>query len=176
MDSGEVAYCQLQLVAVGCLASGKSADMGLTTWWPSIALTMLLVSPASATLGGDAASVQADQAQMKAALKATTATPRFTVVESELPSGTLVRQYVSPGGLVFAVAWEGPSLPDLRQLLGTFFVQYVEAAKRPDGAAGTRVIQLPGLVVFSGGRMRAFLGRAYMPGSIPAGVSIDEIR
>jgi hypothetical protein len=34
------------------------------------------------------------------------------------PEGTSVRRYVSPAGKVVAVAWKGPVMPDLRQVLG----------------------------------------------------------
>jgi uncharacterized protein DUF2844 len=150
--------------------------MGLKAWRPGILLAMMVLSlPAWASLGGDDASVQADQAQMKATLRTTTPSPRFTLFEMQTPSGTSIREYVSPEGLVFAVAWEGPSLPDLQQLLGTYFSKYVEGTSR-DGGGGPRVVQLPGLVVFSGGQMRAFVGRAYLPQSIPNGVTLEQIR
>ena len=151
--------------------------MGLKAWRPGTLLAMLVLSvPAWASLGGDAASVQADQAQMKATLRTTTPSPRFTLFEMQTPSGTLIREYVSPGALVFAVAWEGPTLPDLQQLLGTHFEPYVDGTSRQEGGGGPRVVKLPGLVVFSGGQMRAFAGRAYVPQSIPSGVSLEEIR
>jgi len=139
-----------------------------------LALCLLAVCvPAAATLGEDAASVQADQAQMQGKLQITSA-GKFSVHEIQLPSGAAVKQYVSPAGMVFAVSWKGPSLPDLRQLLGRYFEQYVESARTQ--GAGPRAGQQPGLVVQSGGHMRAFFGRAYVPQMLPRGVLAEEIQ
>jgi hypothetical protein len=38
------------------------------------------------------------------------------------------------------------------------------------------IIEQQGLVVQSGGRMRAFVGKAYVPQAVPQGVALDEIR
>lgn len=136
----------------------------------------LVVSvPAAATLGEDVNSVRTDQTQMQGTLQITSSA-KFAVHEIQLPSGTVLRQYVSPAGMVFAVSWQGPSLPDLRQVLGRYFEQYTEAVKTPDGGAGPRVTQQPGLVVQSGGHMRAFFGRAYVPQMLPRGVLVGEIQ
>ena len=147
------------------------------TWSIGIALIVLfLSSSALAALGGAAASVQADQAQMNGTLRTAAATAAYTQYDIQMPSGTVVREYVSSSGVVFAVAWEGPSLPDLRQVLGRFFDQYVQAANAQGGSAGPRLIQLPGLVVNAGGHMRAFFGKAYVPQMLPQGVGPDQIQ
>lgn len=141
----------------------------------AIALGVLVLPfSASASLGEVAASVQADQIRMNATLR-TTAAANYTVFEIQTPSGTLVREYVSSTGLVFAVAWEGPTLPDLRQLLGDFFTSYVQGANAAGAGARPRVVKQPGLVVYAGGHMRAFFGRAFVPGLIPEGVDLEEI-
>jgi len=93
-----------------------------------------------------------------------------------LPSGTAVKEYVSPAGMVFAVCWQGPSLPDLRQVLGRYFEQYTEAARTQRAGPGPRVTQQPGLVVETGGHMRAYFGRAYVPQMLPRGVLAEEIQ
>ena len=38
------------------------------------------------------------------------------------------------------------------------------------------MVRQPGLVVHSGGHMRAFVGHAYVPQLVPAGVATGEIR
>jgi len=38
------------------------------------------------------------------------------------------------------------------------------------------MIQEPGLVVQTGGHMRAYFGRAYVPELVPQGVTIEEIQ
>jgi len=140
----------------------------------SLAFLFLGVSvPAAATLGEDVTSVLADQTQMQGALQITSA-GKFSVHEIRLPTGTVVRQYVSPAGMVFAVSWQGPTLPDLQQVLGRYFEQYSDAARTQ--GAGPRASQQPGLVVQSGGHMRAFFGRAYIPQMLPRGISAAEIQ
>ena len=63
----------------------------------------------------------------------------YTVHEMQSSSGTAVREYVSSTGTVFAVAWQGPWLPDLRQLLGPYFDDYQRALQTASaGAEGAR--------------------------------------
>jgi len=138
-----------------------------------IALTGM--PPALASLGGAESTVEADRAHIGATHRLL-ADPRFTLHELQVPSGATVREYVSPTtGTVFGVAWQGPTMPDLRQLLGSHFDQYVSAAAARR-SRGPVVIQLPGLVVQSSGRMRAFSGRAYVPEALPPGVRAEDIR
>ncbi len=148
-------------------------------WLAGIALLSLaLPLTASGELGGDATSVLADQAHMKATLK-TTQTEAYTVHEIQAPSGTVVREYVSPAGKVFAVAWRGPFLPDLHQVLGASFApftQAVQAQKRQRSGRRPVVIQQEGLVVKSAGHARNFFGKAYLPELLPEGVRAGDIR
>ena len=122
---------------------------------------------ASASLGGDMESVQADQADMNASQRISEASENYTVYELQTPTGTTVKEYLSLQGTVFAIVWQGPSLPNLRQLMGTYFTQYTEAAKTQHAGHGHLEIQLPDLVVESNGRARAFFGRAYLPKGLP---------
>jgi Protein of unknown function (DUF2844) len=135
--------------------------------------------PAFAALGGDAASVQADQAYMHATLR-TTQTQAYTLHEIQAPTGTVVREYVSPAsGQVFGVAWQGPWPPDMRQILGDYFGQYQQAMQAQATAHAGRhpvVIELPGLVLQSSGHMRSFSGRAYIPNMLPQNISAEAIR
>jgi len=143
-----------------------------------LAIAMLGAIPAFAGLGEDVSSVQADQAHMQGSLR-TTQGQAYTVHEIQAPTGTVVREYVSAEGKVFAVAWQGPWPPDMRQILATYFEQYRAAAQAEVNAhAGRRplLIQQPGLVVQSGGHMRSFAGRAYIPQMLPQGVSAEAIR
>jgi len=145
-------------------------------WRSGLALVLLGVcAPAAATLGEDLNSVLVDQAQLQAGLEVKS-TARFAVHGMQLPSGTVVREYVSPAGIVFAVSWQGPSMPDLRQVLGRYFASYVDAVKNQATGGGARALEQSGLVVQSGGHMRAFFGRAYIPAMLPRGVSVEEIQ
>jgi len=147
----------------------KVALAGL--WLVLLAIPLRVV----AALGEDASSVIADREQMEATLQIT-GSGKFAVHEIQLPSGTTVREYVTPAGTVFAVSWQGPSLPDLRQLLGRYFTQYSREVKRHRDGRGPRASAQPGLVVQSGGHIRSFFGRAYVPQLLPQGVLAEEIQ
>jgi Protein of unknown function (DUF2844) len=149
-------------------------------------LTMLLGAllvlgfslPARAALGGNLDSVEADRAHMQAEIKVTQS-DAYAVHEIKAPTGTVVREYVSPDGHVFGVAWQGPFMPDMKQILGTYLHQYSAAAKaQKAGRPGHRPlnIQEPGLVVQNSGHMRFYSGRAYDPGLLPQGVGAEAIR
>jgi Protein of unknown function (DUF2844) len=155
----------------------------VSTKFRALALSGLLAlvfsaSPLWAGLGGDAASVQADQVHMQGTQR-TTATSDYSVHEIQTASGTVVREYVSANGKVFAVAWQGPWRPDLRQLLGSYFDRYLQAAKARTDARAARSplhIEQPGLVVHSEGHVRAFVGRAYIPELLPSDIKVEAIR
>ncbi len=143
------------------------------------AAVLMVAMPAFAGLGEDASSVQADQVHMHAGLR-TTQAQGYAVHEMQAPTGLTVREYVSPSsGKVFAVGWQGPWPPDMRQILAGYFEQYQQAAQTQANVRPGRhpvMIQLPGLVVQSGGHMRSFAGRAYVPDMLPQGVAAEAIR
>lgn len=143
-----------------------------------LAALMVFSAPcARAALGGVAASVEADRQGMNGTLRISAdASGAYTVYEIETPSGTVVRQYLSAAGNVFGVAWEGPALPDLRQILGAYFDQYADVVRHQAAGRGAAIVELPALVVRSGGRMRAFSGQAYLPRMLPQGVVPEAIR
>ena len=145
-----------------------------------ILLFICSATSAHATLGGDSSSVETDRVRMKvqrAASQNLASTGSYTVHESTLPSGTLVRQYVSNAGVVFAVTWSGPFIPDLRQLLGIHFDTMVARQARQSGAGHRSFNQQEGdLVIESGGHPRSFAGRAYLKSTIPANVTEQEIQ
>ena len=135
-------------------------------------------TPAWASLGGDTASVQADQIHLQGRRTMRVA-ESYTVHEIQGTSGTVVREYVSSDGKVFGIAWQGPWIPDMRQLLGSYFDQYARANQAKTGARIRRapvLINEPGLVVQIGGHPRAFAGRAYVPGMLPSGVRAESIQ
>lgn len=145
-----------------------------------VLLSICSVASAHATLGGDSSSVETDRIRMKvqrAASQNLASTGSYTVHESTLPSGTLVRQYVSNAGVVFAVTWSGPFIPDLRQLLGIHFDTMVARQARQSSAGHRSFNQHEGdLVIESGGHPRSFAGRAYLKSAIPANVTEQEIQ
>ena len=142
-----------------------------------LALAMAAL-PASASLGGDAASIQADQIHMQGT-RTMRAAESYTVHEIQGENGTTVREYISADGKVFAVGWNGPWFPDMKQILGTYFDQYSRARQAQPTTRirrGPVLVNEPGLVVQIGGHVRAFAGRAYDPGLLPAGVGAESIQ
>jgi hypothetical protein len=143
-----------------------------------LATTLVTVSRAFAALGDPASSVQADQAHMQGTLR-TTQTQAYTIHEILAATGTIVREYVSSSGRVFAVAWQGPWPPDMRQILGSYFEQYqqaVQAETTPRAGRKPLRIEQPGFVVHTGGHLRSYAGHAYIPDMLPQGVNAEEIR
>jgi hypothetical protein len=105
------------------------------------------------------------------------AAPPYTERSTMLDSGTEIRQYLTANGQVFAVSWSGPSLPDLRDLLGPHFQTLVnhERLRRP-GSRSPLQVQENGIVIVSAGRMGAFEGRAWVPALLPAQFDTSDIR
>jgi hypothetical protein len=132
-------------------------------------------TPARAALGGPYASIAADSAQLRASIKVT-AQSGYEVHALTLPSGTVVREYVTGNGTVFAIAWNGPSQPNLSTLLGTYFADFQNAAKTGHSGRNRLDLARSDLVVQAGGHMRAFFGRAYLVAAVPNGVATDELR
>jgi hypothetical protein len=128
-----------------------------------------------ATLGGTIDTVHTDATHMRATRRAASQ-PGYDVHELTLGSGTLVREFVTPAGVVFAVTWQGPIKPDLNQLLGAHFPRLVAAGQVPHGDHRALRLQAPDLVIESSGRMRAFAGRAYLTALVPPGLSIGDLR
>jgi Protein of unknown function (DUF2844) len=141
-------------------------------------MLMAAISPglAFATLGEPEASVQSDVLQLQASIKATTPHTNFRVHEIQMPSGTALREYVSLDGNVFAVAWNGPYMPNLRQALGRYFESFVAGAELTHGDHKHIQVQQPDLVVQARGHMRAFYGRAYLPLALPSGFNLGELQ
>src|SRR5438874_7287591 len=136
--------------------------------------TLLAGSSAFAVLGQDVSSVQSDGARIKAAVNVLPGRS-YSVHEMRAPSGTAVKEFVSPSGQVFGVSWQGPSTPDLRQLLGDYFDQYMQAAQTtPRRYRGSVHIETEDLVFESGGHMRFKVGRAYLRSKLPEGVVADN--
>jgi hypothetical protein len=138
-------------------------------------LLLLAAAPAFGGLGGPAMSVATDQPGMMVVRRAVPARS-YTVQEVKTQDGTVVREYVSAEGKVFGVAWNGAIMPDLQQLFGEYFTIFQSETRSRGQARGTLRIDRPDLVVQSGGHMRAYSGRAYVPQLLPAGVTAAEIK
>jgi hypothetical protein len=62
-------------------------------------------------------------------VRASTRAATHTMHELQAPTGTKVREYLGNDGKVFAVSWQGPFRPNLRQLLGAYYDTYMKAAR-----------------------------------------------
>lgn len=142
-----------------------------------IVTALAAVRPARATLGEPADSVVSDLKALSAVQSSSTTYENYTVQQVETDA-VVVREYVSPSGVVFGVAWNGMTHPDLTQLLGSYFAEYQLARKQSPRKPGRRSsrVKTDRVIVETWGHMRNLQGRAYAPALIPSGVTIDEIK
>src|SRR5215472_7296210 len=141
---------------------------------PSVMLA--LAFPAWASLGDNVTTVQSDNVHMKGSLHSV-ATRHYVKHEIQVPTGQVVREFVSSDGKVFAVAWEGPFKPDLQQLLGSYFEPMKQAvAAQQRRGRGPISIETSNFVFRQGGHARSFHGSAYVPAMVPQGVDVSEIQ
>lgn len=151
--------------------------------WAAAGAALLGFSlPGHASLGGDVSSVESDRVQMNASIQMTQH-DTYQVHEMQAAGGTVVDEYVSSGGTVFAVTWHGQFPPPMQQILGTYFQQYSAALQAQSSQAQPKMyghrplnIQEQGLVVQTAGHMRAYYGRAYIPNLIPQGMTVNQIQ
>ncbi len=145
-----------------------------------LCLVATILEPAQrvgATLGESTASVESDRKVLSAARGASATHPGYTVQEFK-SDANVVREYVSPSGVVFGIAWNGLSHPDLSPLLGSYADEYKAALRQTPHKPGRRSLRVKTnrVVVEMWGHMRNQQGRAYAPALIPSGVNIDEIK
>lgn len=144
----------------------------------SLALTGALAAgiagPAFASLGGNVDSVQSDGVHMKSAVRVTPS-QGYAIHEMQSP-GTVLREFVGADGRVFAVSWHGPSNPDLRQVLGSYYANYEQGMAATPHTHRQVAISQADLVYQNSGRQRAFTGRAWVPALLPQNFSVDDIK
>ena len=104
------------------------------------------------------------------------AQPTLNVFENTLATGTVVREYTNSAGVVVAVAWNGPGMPDLQDLLGQHFDAFANRPASANSSHRHAILNTEDLVVESHGQMRAFYGRAYLPKLLPVGASLEQIK
>jgi len=151
------------------------ATIGLVVATVFVAVALPLL--AWAELGGTIASVRNDTVHMKGTLRSA-ATQAYTLHQIRTPTGHVVHEYAAADGRIFAISWAGPTIPDLRQLLGeNYFAKFQQvAAERKHYGRGPVLIETPEFVFQQTGHLRDFHGRAYLPLSLPQGVDASAIR
>lgn len=146
----------------------------LTVAWTALCLP----GAAVAHLGGDVPSVSTDRGALNAQLT-TSSMLQYDEHDLTLPSGTVVHEYASRSGSIFAVSWQGPQPPDLSQLLGGYFGRFTGAASAAAQAQPGLQRQLssvqPDFVVQSRSHLRSFRGKAYLPALVPDGVDVEQL-
>jgi hypothetical protein len=136
---------------------------------PAAIAAVLFTSGSWAALGGSSANLGPQTALAKSSTLST-GMATYTVLQKELDSGTTVHEYVDASGTVFAVAWSGPFLPDLKEILGVHFeTMQSQAAKRQHARHSRMAVRGADVVILSTGHMRALQGRAWVPSKLPAG-------
>jgi hypothetical protein len=104
---------------------------------------------------------------------------RYELHEITTSGGTVIHEYMTLQGTIFAVTWRGPFPPNLQQLFGSYYQQFQEAALATTHLHGGphRMLSVAqrDFVVREFGRMRSYHGKAYLPGLIPAGVSAGAL-
>lgn len=135
-----------------------------------------------ATLGEDEATVSRDRtvsAGTHTLLQAQGGV-RIHIITS---SSRTYREYVTPGGTVFAVTWQGMPPPHLGRILGAYAAEYREAIVRARTqttypAIRSRFLRVTTahLLIDGGGQPRALSGRVILPDQIPPGFPVDQIR
>ena len=141
-----------------------------------LAISLLGSPRARATLGEGADSIANDGKALSAAKSATTTRAKYQI-QVLTSDANVVREYLTPSGIVFAVAWNGLVHPDLTTLLGSYAEEYRHAKQQLPRRHGQKSMRVQGdqVVVETWGHMRNLQGRAYLPAMIPAGVDVNEI-
>ncbi len=138
---------------------------GIKRWMFLLAGLCLCQVSAHASLGGAAASVRLDQQQLHGRLVMQTV-QGIQIARLTTPAGIEIREYIA-AGKVFGLAWRGPWLPNLRQLLGPYFSLWQAQAKKLPPRRGPFLIETHGLTISIAGRPRSFTGMAYLRSDFP---------
>jgi hypothetical protein len=145
----------------------------------SVLVALCAACPAWADLGGGVADIQGEQLRMHATRSVATTLQPGSVHELRLADGSSVRQFVNAQGVVYAITWSTRAKPNFAQWLGrhaTDFDAAAAAAPRTPGIKRSAFVDQGDLVVQSGGRLGAFVGKAWLKSQMPAGSDANAIR
>lgn len=159
-----------------CVRSRVLAQLACLLGWAGILAAPL---PARAVLGESAASIHADPLRMAGARRLVAGLDTEIHVLT-MADGSTIRQYLTPGGRVYAVSWNTRYKPRLDLLLGAQFPAYAQACReamlqRP-GIAHSASVRRGDLVVESSAHLNAHVGRAYLRSLLPPTATLDAIR
>jgi hypothetical protein len=147
----------------------------MRTFWGVLLVLILGVVPGWAALGEMESSVSADQQFLRGQVREEVHEGYKLHLITD--ASGVVREYVSPAGKVFGISWQGPFVPNMQQLLGTYFTYLQQYAQAQTGRhGGPLVIQRDDFVFTSGGHMRSSYGRAYVPSLLPTNLSPEVVQ
>jgi hypothetical protein len=139
-------------------------------------ILILGAAPGWAVLGEPESSVSVDRQFLRGQIR-DEVHPGYRLHQITDAQGGVVREYVSPAGKVFGVSWQGPFVPNMQQLLGTYFTYLQQYAKSQTGRhGGPLIIQRDNFVFTSGGHMRWYHGHAYLPSLLPTSLSPEVVQ
>jgi hypothetical protein len=145
----------------------------------SILMVLLMLAmgsvPAWAALGGEVSSVNSD-AQVLRGQHSMVAKVGFTMHQITTPDGGVVNEFVSPAGVVFGVSWQGRSIPNLKQLLGSYATNLQQGQRTEVVPRHVVTIQGDNFILSSFGHGRFFRGRAFVPGLVPASLTSEVVQ
>lgn len=143
-----------------------------------VVLAAFAFSPtARATLGQPADSASNDGTPVSGLRQLRQSTSASQIQDQHVmtPGGIQVHEF-SANGTVFAITWSGTSLPDLQQLLGSYFPTYAQAMQARGAQRRAPVaVDTSAVVVRNWGHMRAYGGSAYVPALVPAGTDLASL-
>lgn len=100
----------------------------------------------------------------------------YTVREANDADGVTIREYVLPTNVVFAVTWHGPVRPDMSELLGSYFPNFVSPGDGRPRGIGPMVQHNGDFHIESAGHTGYFFGKAYLPRLVPANVRMENLQ
>lgn len=136
---------------------------------------------AHAALGEKAQTVANDAKTLRAAslaAKPATAGVNFVRHEIALPDGGKAVEFADENGVVFAVSWNSPTMPDLSTLLGAYRSSLERVQQDQLGK-----VRSPRLLsasegdwtIVSTGHLRAYKGYSYLRSQLPQGFDLKEL-
>ena len=135
------------------------------------ALCAAICGTAQASLGGDAASIAADQSAWHATQTRSNGTG-YTDYRLTLPDGLIVHEFLNGAGKVFEVSWAGKGhKPDMTRLLGTYSSRITAAAPAAGPMQRRADAVAPDVEMHASMHQRFFSGVAHLPKELPAALA-----
>lgn len=100
----------------------------------------------------------------------------YNVHQITMNDGSVVKEFASPMGLVFGVSWQGRSIPNLQQLLGSYMTNLQQGQRTQWVRRRAITIQGDNFMFYSTGHLRFFRGRAFVPGLVPANLTPEVVQ